>query len=311
MTQGIGASGILGIAREVTPGTYVAPEKYVPFMSETLKLMDDKKYRRPIRQSADMIGHVLGNTHVEGDIDIEAFTDCIPYFMYASRLTVVKTGASAPFLYTGTPNANGVAGTTLSITIVRNGIVFAYVGCTVGQYTFTVGDDGELMYKVSIVGLDEAVQSSPSPTWPTTVPFGAGTYSVEIPTASQVFDSDTFEFAVNDNAAAEYRMKDTSRAASFVKFGEREATLKLMRDFDSRTDYDAFKAGTAQAVTVTATQDANNEIDIVSTTTVKDTYEVNIGGQGDLLRASISYNCEANSSGVPFTIAVTTTEDIT
>src|ERR1043166_1253023 len=39
-----------------TPGTYTAPTKFVPFMSESLTSTQATIWRRPIRQSADVIG---------------------------------------------------------------------------------------------------------------------------------------------------------------------------------------------------------------------------------------------------------------
>jgi hypothetical protein len=308
MPQGTGANGIVGIAMETVSGTYTAPTKYVPIYTESIKSSQDNQYRRPIRQSADIIGTVPGNQHFEGDIELEALTDCVPYFLNAARLTLVKTGTT-PKVYTGTPTAIGVPTKTMSITVVRNGVVFGYAGCTVGQYTFSLGDDGKLMFKPSIVALSEASQASPSPAWPTSIPFGAGMYDLEIPTAAQVFDADTLEFTVNDNAKAEYRIKNTGRGPSFVSFGEREVQIKTERDFVNRTEYDNFKTVTSQAITFKAIQDANNEIDIVYNAGVVDSYEVNLTGQGDLLRAGLTYMGNANAGGTSYSIVVKTTED--
>lgn len=308
--EGTGASGIMGIALETVIGSYTAPTKYVPFMSESIKTGQDNQYRRPIRQSADVIGTVAGNQHFDGDIEMEALPDCVPYFLNVARLTLVKTGTT-PKIYTGTPTANGVATKTMSITIVRNGIVFGYTGCSVGSFAFNVGDDGKLMFKPSIVALSEAAQTSPTPVWPTSVPFGAGMYDFEIPTGSQILDADTVEFTVNDNAEAQYRMKNTGRGPSFVKFGEREVTLKTERDFKNRTEYDAFKAATSQGITFKAIQDSNNEIDFVMNVGITNSYEVNLGGQADLLRAAVEYNGNANAGGTSYSIVVKTTEDFT
>jgi hypothetical protein len=310
MPPGIGASGFAGLALEATPGTYVAPTKFFPMTEESLQYQQENDYRRPIRQSADVIGAVLGNAHIEGDVTMEALSDVVPYFLDAARGNLVKTGVG-PFTYTFTPNAVAIPNKTLSLTVVRNGSVFGYTGCIVAGYNFSIEDTGKLMFKVSVLGLDEAAQSLPTATWGTSVPFGAGMYNFQIPTASQIFDADTFELDVNDNADAQYRLKNTGRGAQFVAFGEREANIKTERDFITRTEYDAFKAGTVTTITFQAIQDVNNEIDIVGNVGIRDTYEVNLGGQGDLLRASIQYNLMANASGVPHTIVVKTPETFT
>ena len=311
MTQGIGASGILGIALESVIGTYVAPTKYVPYMSESLKYEQETQYRRPVRATPSVVGAVQGNATVGGDLSLEALTDIIPYFMYCSRMTVVKTGGG-PYTYTGTPSALGVPTNTLSATVTRNGVVFGYTGLCVGQFVLTVGSDGKLMYNVTLVGLDEASQSVPTPTWPTSEPFGAGMYNIQIPTSTQVYDADTFEFTVNDNGEGQPRLKNTGRGPQFVKWGEREVSAKTERDFESRAEYDAFKAGTNQSITVTCTQDANNEITVVMPVSNTNTYEVNIGGQSDLVRSSVEYMGMINGSGADYSLSVKTeTENIT
>ena len=290
------------------PGVYAPPVKYIPFMSESLTSVQSTIWRRPIRQSADIIGAVPGNFNVEGDISIEGMEDCILYFLYASRNSVVKTGTTN-YTYVFTPTANAIPARTMSITVVRNGIVFGFTGIVIGSQTFTV-EDGILMYNISVIGRDEAVQSTPTPTWPTTVPFGAGQYSIEIPTSTPVLDTDTFEFAIDDSAEAQFRLKSTGRGAQFIKYGERAVTISMERDFESRTDFDAFKALTAQDISIVASKGVNNKITLNSPVTIKDTYEVQNSGQGDLVRASIAYNSVINASGVSYTITVLSQENV-
>jgi len=293
MAAGIGAAGILGVAREATAGTWLTPAKFIPIRSESLAFAQDTIFTRPIRGVADIVHAVPGNATVEGDIEFEVTHDNLPWFLGAMRGDVVVTGTAPPYIYTFTPNAIGQKSatlTTLSITIVRNGIVFGYVNCVVGKLEISV-DDGILIATVSILASDETVQAAPTASWPTDPPFGAGQYVIEIPTASQVYDVDGFTFSVDDGAEHAYRLRDDGRGAMFTKFGERSTEITVERDFDSRTDYDAFKALTAQAVHFRAEDPstAANYIDIVCDAAIKDSYEVGLDGQGDLVRASITY----------------------
>jgi hypothetical protein len=309
MGYGVGAGGIMGIALETVSGTYLAPTKFVPFNSESLQFQQETNFRRAIRNSPDVTFAVPGNAHTEGDVEMDAFDDILPYFMTASRMTVVKTGAGPNYIYTGTPNADAVPAKTMSITIVRNGVVFGYTGCVVGSFSFGI-DEGTLTYTASIVGADEAVQSAPTPTWPTTTPFGAGQYDIQIPTATPVTDVDTFEFTVEDNAEPQFRLKNPGRGANFVKFGEREVTLSLEKDFQTRVEYDAFKALTAQSITLTATKGTNNNVGITVPVALKDTYEVNLDSQGDLVRANIEYQCLVGPATAAYTLVVKSQENI-
>lgn len=290
MAYGIGGGGFVGIAVEAVSGTYLAPTVFIPILSESLTRPQATTWRRPIRQNVDVLGGVPGNVQVTGDITMEAFSDKCVYFHKASRATLVKTGAVSPWTYTFTPNAAATASQTLSITVVRNGEVFGYTGCVVGGFNYTV-EDGQLKVTWNILGADEASQTLPVPAWTggQVVPFGAGEYTIEIPTASQIFDMDTFTFTVSDGAESQYRLKNTGRGAQFVKFGERSVNLTTERDFLTRADYDAFKTLTAQAVKILASKSANESIQIDMASAIKDTYELGLSSQGDLIRASINY----------------------
>jgi hypothetical protein len=307
---GIGAGGIMGVAIEATSGTYAAPTKYIPFLNETLTQTEDTQFRRPIRQSADAIGAVAGNEHAEGDIEMEALEDCLIYFLYAARTTIIKSGSTPNFTYTGVGNSAATPSETLSITIVRAGEVFAYTGVTVGSFKFTI-NNGILNFGCSVVARNEATQSAPTPTWPTTVPFGMGQYIIEVPTGSTVTDTDTFEWTVEDNAEPQFRLKNTGRGADYVKFGERDVTWTMARDFLSRADYDLFKSVTSQSITLTATKGANNSIALLTPVSFKESYEVGLSGQGDLVRANIGYRGVIDGTGKAYQFVVKTQEDIT
>lgn len=310
-SPGIGAGGFVGIALEVTPGIYVAPTKYVPVLSENLDYKQATQWRRPIRASADVQGAVAGDSVIGGDIKIEALSDCVPYFLYCARTTPVKSGL-APYTYVFKPNALAIPSRTMSITVIRNGVIFGYVGCVVSNFTFTI-NNGMLEMSMTILGRDETVQTLPVATWGIATPFGAGMYQVQIPTATQVFDTDKFTFKVEDGGVAEYRLKNTGTGAQFVRYGERSVSFDCERDFMDRVEYDLFKALTAQSVTLIASKGVNESITFVVPVGIKDTYEVNgLAGQGDLLRAAVKYNGTVDATGNTYTLTVVTpTESIT
>lgn len=313
MPVGIGGNGFVGIAPETVSGTYVAPTKFVPIQNESLTRPQETIFRRAIRQAVDVLGGVAGNAHVEGDISMEAFEDIVALFLCGARATKTKTGTTPNFAYDFVGNSLAIPSNTISITIVRNGAVFGYVGCVVSSFSFSI-QDGLLMFNVSIVGTDEATQTLPTPSWGTGIqaaPFGAGTYNLQIPTSTQVFDTDNFEFTVEDNATANFRLKSTN-AAQFVSFGERSVSLTVDRDFIDKTDYDAFKALTSQSITLTATKGANNSITILMPATIKDTYEVPLSGQGELIRASVAYQATFDATLTSaYKVTVKTQQDIT
>jgi hypothetical protein len=292
------------------PGNYRAPTKFIPFNSESFAMTEATVFRRPIRQSADVIGAVAGNEHVEGDVEMEALEDCIPYWLLASRYTCVKTGTTPNWIYTFTPNSAAVSSRTLSVTIIRSDQVFGYVGVTTSSSRFGI-NEGMLTFAASLTARNEAVQATPgSVTWPTTAPFGAGTYTIEIPTGTTVTDTDTFEWSVENNAEMQFRLKSTGRGSDFTKYGERDLTISMERDFLTRADYDLFKSVTSQSITLTSSKGINNLITLFTPVAIKESYATNLSGQGDLVRGSITYRAMINGSGVAATITVKTQEDI-
>jgi hypothetical protein len=310
VTVGIGAGGAMGVAFEATQGTYIAPTKFVPIDSESLHYVQDTVWRRPIRYTAEILGAVAGNAHVEGDITLDCTEDVLLYFLRAARTTCVKTGTTPNFTYTFTPTALATPVKTLAIAIDRNTFVHGYVGCIVSSFTISI-EDGALKLNASIVGNNEAAQAALTGiTWPTVSPFGMGLYAIEIPTATAVFDTDTFSFQVEDNAEPQFRLKNTGQGAQFVAFGERSTQMSVERDFEARTEYDAFKNLTSKSISLKAVRSANNSIQIDMPASIVDTYEVGLSGQGDLLRASVAYNGVVDATGKSYQIIVKTQEDI-
>lgn len=287
MPVGIGGGGFAGLAFEVTSGTYVAPAKYFPLTNEGLNRSDNPIWRRDIRQNVDAYALVGGNIGVAGDLEFVATEDIVPYFLNLSRNTVVQSGTTPNFTYTATPNSNAQPTKTASITVVKNGAVFGYVGCVVSSFSLRT-EDSMLMMRVSILGTDEATQSLPTPTFTATVnqdAYGAGKYNIQIPTATQIFTMDGFEFTAEDNGALEYRLKDTSRGAQFARFGARDAQLTYDVDFIDKTEYNSYVALTSTTATLTASKGVNNSIAITIPKGFREEYTVALGGQGDLIRS--------------------------
>ena len=128
MTIEVGGAGYLGVGFETTLGTFVAATKWIPIRSESLVVAEDKQYRMNLRGLADRSGALLSYTHVEGDIEFEVNPEFLPYFLYASRCSITKSG-SGPYTYVFTPahvaKTTTAAGTTtrktLSIIVQRSG----------------------------------------------------------------------------------------------------------------------------------------------------------------------------------------------
>lgn len=315
MGIGVSGGGFVGLAFESTPGTYVAPTRYHPVLSEALEWQPGTIFRRPIRQSVDQIGAVPGNVGSTGTLSMEALDDILVYYLYAMRMGIVKTGSSPNFTYTATPTSTNAFPTrTLSLTVIRNSQVFGYVGCVVSKMTLAIQND-LLQCDCDILFQNEAVQSLPAPTWVTETPYGPGTWSVQIPTATQIFDLDTFSLSIDEAGASAYRLKNTGpnqgRGAQFISMGERTIQMTASRDFIDRTDYNAFQAVTPQNLTIQCAHGGNNSIAFNIPNAFKSAMQTPLSAQGDIIRSSLTYDSTIDGSGNAIYLTIQTQENIT
>ncbi len=285
MAVGIGAAGLLGVAHEAVAGTYLAPIQFVPIRSESIKFIQDVNYTRPIRGVPDPIHGVKGNGHVEGDIEMEVTEDMLGYLLYGARMTVTEAGAG-PYTWDFVPSSSAEApNKTLSFTVERNGVVFGYVNCVISAIEISV-DDGILIATLSILGSDESSETPPTPTWPTTAPYGADTHTIKIG-GSAVDTVDDFSWKLDESGEAVFRLG--SLAAAYVKFGERSVEASVTMDFENSTEYDNYRALTERELILESDKDASNFIHITTHAMIMGSYEVGLEGQGDLVTAAIDY----------------------
>lgn len=322
MPAGLGGGGKVGIAFESVMGTYVAPTIFVPILNESLRYNEEKYYSEQIRQQTIVSDVKPGYYHVEGDIELEVDPTNLPYWLYASRHNIAKTGAG-PYEYTFTPSSAGSASTaasgqvarTLSITIVRNGVVFGYTGCVVGGYEFSI-EDAVLRCTMNVFGLAEAVQSNPSPTWSPADLLGADAHRVYLAAAAATPSFTTadvnfngFTFRMNYNAEAQNRIR-ADRQASYISFGITEAEIESELDFLDRTDYDNFVNNTQRAIKLESTNGgatfaaATSAVVLQGNRVSYDAYDIGLEGMGDLIMAGFTGRMLGIASGDAYQVKV-------
>ena len=327
-TPGIGATGFIGIAPETTMGTYVAPTLFVPVLRDTLDYTESKYYSQQLREQVTDSEVKPGYYHIEGELELEIDTNNFLYFLYASRHTITKTG-SGPYTYKFTPSkvgststaASGAVQRTLSITSVRNGETFGYVGMTVGQYEFTI-EDGVLKCTLSMVGLGEAEQTLPTASWIAADILGADSHNVFTgasgvsPTFTAVETFNGFTFMINHNAEAQNRIK-SQRSASYVKFGKTDFEVRSELDFVDRTDYDNMVASATQAIKLESTvggtsfSSATDGIKLQSNRMAFDSYKIPVESIGDIIMANFVGHGLAQVGGDGYQIEVKSAVSIT
>jgi hypothetical protein len=334
MPAGLGGGGYLAIKHEAVMGTYLDPATvgtlFVPILSESIQYSEDKYYSEQIRQQVIESEQKPSYYHVEGDVVMEVDTAFLPYFLHASRFTITKTGAAAPFTYKYVPNPAGSATTgagaavrkTASITVVRNGIGFGYAGCVMGGMEFTI-EDGTLRVTFNVFGLSESTPGAlGTPTWAAAKLLGADAHQVFVDAAgiAPAFATPATNFNgytvnINHNPEAQNRIR-SDRSASYISFGKTEGTLSTQLDFESKTEFDNYKASTKRAYRLqsigdgaawAATQDG---VRIDFNRASYDSYELGLGGMDELIMADTEARALGIAGGEAFALEVKSTLDI-
>lgn len=329
MPAGLSGSGWVGWALESTKGTWVTPSIWIPILNESLTYTEDRYFSPQIRQQTIVSDVKQGYYHVEGDIEWEVDPSFLPYVLYCSRHSITKTGAG-PYEYKYVPSQAGATSTaasgavqrTASITVARNGEFFGYTGCTLGGFSFTI-DEGILKMTLNIMGEAEVDQAGPfTPSWSAPILYGADAHNVYVaasatsPTFSGVStDFNGFTFTANYNAEAQNRIV-ADRSASYVSFGETEANIETELDFIDRTEYDNFVATTQKAIKLECCNGgatyaaATNAVKVQANRSVYETYDIQLGGLGDIIMAGVTARVIGISGGDPYEIHVKSAANI-
>jgi hypothetical protein len=255
----------------------------------------------------------------------------LPYFGYCSRHSITKTGAADPWQYDFVPSQAGSASTassgavarSASISVIRNGIGFGYGGCIVNTWEFTI-EDGVLRCSMGILGTSEQTPGGlGSPVWTAPELFGADAHSVYVAASavSPTFgaastDFNGFTANMNYNAAAQNRIV-ANRAASYVSYGKTEAGYNTELDFVSKAEYDNFKAASTRAVRLESLRGgatfalATEGVQITFNRSAYDSYDVGLGGIGDLIMAATTGRALGIAGGNPYQISVKSGATIT
>jgi hypothetical protein len=168
----------LGIAKETTKGTAVAPTHFIPVMQNTLKPVDivDPLYDTGLRGSmVNNYNYLQGRTRSTFDFGGSVFADTIGFPIAGIMGSVATVGASAPYTHTvSLLNASAVGADSQPISYTLTDFyaadVRSYPGIQFHDFSLKFNADGMLEYDAKGTGFASEVVSTPTPSFSTVLP---------------------------------------------------------------------------------------------------------------------------------------------
>jgi hypothetical protein len=168
----------IGIAKETTKGTIVAPTDFIPVAKDSLKPVDivDPLYDTGLRGSNVVnYAYIQGRTRSTFDFGGAVFADTIGYGIAGLLGSVATTGASAPFTHTisllnSLTSDVDVQPISYTLTDFYAVDVRSYPGCQFSDFSLKFNADGMLEYDTKTTGWASSTVADPTPTFSTVLP---------------------------------------------------------------------------------------------------------------------------------------------
>jgi hypothetical protein len=168
----------IGIAKEVTKGTVVAPTDFIPVAKDSLKPVDivDPLYDTGLRGSNVVnYAYIQGRTRSTFDFGGAVFADTIGYGLAGVLGSVATTGASAPYTHTisllnSLTSDVDVQPISYTLTDFYAVDVRSYPGCQFSDFSLKFNADGMLEYDTKTTGWASSTVADPTPTFSTVLP---------------------------------------------------------------------------------------------------------------------------------------------
>lgn len=172
------ARSYLGIAKEVTKGTPVAPTDFIPVLASKMKPADviAPLYDEGLRGSlVKDYNYIQGRSNSTFDFGGSVFADTIGYAIAGILGDVTTTGSSAPYTHTislknATATGADAQPVAFTLTDFYAANVRAYPGIQIHDFSLKFTADGLLDYDAKGTGWLSSSASTPTPSFSTVLP---------------------------------------------------------------------------------------------------------------------------------------------
>jgi len=178
----------LGVAKEATHGTAVAPTTFIPVAVGKLAVQDiiDPLFDEGLRGSVvKNYAYIPGRKRSTVAWGGPVFADTFPWSVAALLGSVATTGASAPYTHTvslknSSATTTDVQPTSLTVTDFYATNVRSYPGCRVSDVSLSFTAEGLLDYDVKATGWSSSTVATPTPSFSTQVPVPTWSATVSV-----------------------------------------------------------------------------------------------------------------------------------
>lgn len=309
----------LGLVAESTFGTYVAPTRFLEFVSESIKLgrpRIEAAGLRPGRRVLRTGRWKAGRKEVGGSIELEVASKGfgLVFLHMLGAVAITTPGGTLPRDHTHT--LGNLRGKSLTIQVGRQdraGVVqpFSYLGCKIASWEMACALDEVLKLTLEPMGRDESTaQSLASATYASgdeVFVFTEGSLTI----AAVATPVREFSMA-GDNALAEddYALGSALRREA-VEPALRMISGNLDADFTDLTAYNRFVNGTEGTLELTFTGgviETSFNFQVKITANVRFDGETPEVGGPEENRQPLLYKVIAPASGEPFTLLYRTSD---
>jgi hypothetical protein len=293
----------LGIAKEATRGTAVAPTDFIPVMKDALKPVDivDPLYDTGLRGSNALnYNYIPGRTRSTVDFGGAVFADTVGYGIAGLLGSVATTGASAPFthtisLFNSLASGGDVQPISYTLTDFYAVDVRSYPGCQFSDFSLKFNADGMLEYDAKSTGWASETVSDPTPTFSTILPTPVWRGTVSIG-GSTVATAMTGNIDMTRPATPIYGISNTQDPYQ-VFLGPLEVTGKITFVMEDDSQLLNFLNNSQPALVFNwAYGTGAAEVQIQATLT-KGAYTTGVIERGeDFVQVSVDFNAQANTT---------------
>jgi hypothetical protein len=293
----------LGIAKEVTKGTIVAPTDFIPVAKDNIKPVDviDPLYDTGLRGSNVVnYNYLPGRTRSTFDFGGAVFADTVGYGLAGLLGSVATTGASAPYTHTISLKNSLTSGAddqpiSYTLTDFYAADVRSYPGCQFSDFSLKFNADGMLEYDAKTTGWQSTAVADPTPTFSTLLPTQVWRGTVSI-AGSAVSNSMTGNIDMARSVTPVYGISATQNPYN-IFLGPLEVTGKITFIMEDDTELTRYLNNSQPAIVLNWAYGAGAAAVQIQATITKGAYTAAVIERGeDFVQVSIDLNGQGNTT---------------